>query len=294
MANIKTTLHYDTYNLHNPDEKRAYEALMARLNEAGMRPQRMECWARASNEPGAMEFRECLRALDGREVELEIKHLFDNQWNTAPIKGLSDNGLRVFDWQDASFPDVRHVRQVQWLEQTEEMKVLREGRVACGYCGHQHDAPEGGFCDRCLDSPYLKEDGLHLLRLRKIANTSRREPLSDWEVATLLPLYRKAQLHGNARRAAKMTNDALEKIERKRAKSIADAEREADGMRWLLREIPGVYENAIYYGHAETFGFGWRSKLDKQGASDLHNALASFPYRYRIECSDGSRLEGGQ
>src|SRR5690606_1683636 len=81
MKTIKTTLHYESFNLNRPDERAAYEARCARLNEAGMKDKYMKCLSLPSNVTGAMEYRTVLRGLDGREVELETKHLFNNQWN---------------------------------------------------------------------------------------------------------------------------------------------------------------------------------------------------------------------
>lgn len=294
MDNIKTILHREVFNLNNPQEMRDYDALNKRLLDAGMASKRMECWATPSNVRGAMEYRAALDALDGREVELETEHLFGNQWNTAPIKGLSDNGLRVFDWQDSAFPDVQYVRQVQWLEQTEEMERIRHETVACGYCGKQRSrahSPE--FCDQCLDSAYLKEADLHLLRMNPIAGNGKRPKLGPGETG-IVARYREAQLHGNTERNAKMITKARECIETKYAKAVDDAGRERYGSLWLLDNLPGVYENAIYYEHISSFGFGWRSKLDKQQADDLKKALTNFPCKWRIECSDGSRIEGGQ
>lgn len=294
---MKTILHYKTLNLRNPAEKAEYDALNQRLNDAGMGRMRMKVWAAPTHQKGAMEYREAVRSLSGKEVELETEHLFDNQWNTAPIEGLTENGLRVFDWQDASFPDVEHVRQVQWLEQTDEMREVRHNTLKCGYCGKQRaraNAPE--FCNQCMDSPYLTEDNLFLLRLQPVDSGlhTKRAPLSEEELARMLPRYRDAQLRGLSERAAAAREKRHERILSKHKAAIENADNERAGMLWLLEHMPGAFENAIYYDHIQTFGFGWREKMAPHTAKQLQDELVAggFPVQWKIECSDGEKLSG--
>ena len=84
------------------------------------------------------EFAEMLRKLEGQWLEVETKHLFSDQFNTAPIPGVSDQGLRLM------------VQDIDAIEGD-----VRDGVIKCNWCGgydHDHD----GACDGCGKSEYLE------------------------------------------------------------------------------------------------------------------------------------------
>ena len=221
-------------------------------------------------------------------VALETGHLFDNQWNTADDAGDAETrGRRVFDWYEAMVPTatgVKYTGRGHWLEITDEMRAILRDTVGCGYCGHQMPAAGApAFCPRCLDSAYLKPEDLRLLRMRPIDapfNEPRPE-LSEEERATLLPLYRSAQLHGSTERGkarrAKQRQDIVERA----AKRIESATDERDGMLWLLDHGANV-ENVIYYSHTGRFSFGWRKPVDATLYGELCELLTEFPFDYDI------------
>jgi hypothetical protein len=64
-----------------------------------------------------------LEAVEGQEIEIETKFLFLNQFNTAPIPGVSDNGLRLMATsleslriEDGTFEDVKAQIRAFYLE----------------------------------------------------------------------------------------------------------------------------------------------------------------------------------
>lgn len=291
---IKTILHCQMFHLREPGGMAAYDALTVQLAAAGMTHQRMEVLGTPSYVKGAMEHRDALRKLDGKEVELQVDWLTDNQWNTPPIEGISESGLRVFDWQDSHLPGVEHVRTVQWLEQTEEMRKVRREYLKCGYCGAMYYLPDQTFCNHCLDSEYLKPGELFLLRLVPAGESSRdsRPPLTEAEQAGLLPRYRDAQLHGSSERGKARIAKLRADVATKYAAAVRHAEVERDGMTWLLDHLPGMTGNAIYYKHTGRWGFGWRTKLDEALLGELLDAITEFPFPYDIDCADGRRLSG--
>lgn len=279
---MKTILHIKTYHLRNEGDAREYRELNDKLSGMGL--ERME-FGRVSGGDG---FKCDLFKLDGKEVELETEFLFDNQWNTAPVEGLSETGFRVFDWSDSHIWGVDKVRTVQWLEQTDEMRAIRADRHKCGYCANmvpKAEVPADGFCNKCLDSEYLKRDDLHLLRMLPVSSKDRRQPLSEAEEAALVPVYIGAQVHGNTergiKRAAKRRQEALDKHK----KAVENAEVELNGTMWLLDNLPQA--DPIYYTHTGRWGFGWRNPLDKGVASQLREILDRkvnpFPFAYDIK-----------
>jgi len=80
-----------------------------------------------------------LKAIQGQWVEIETDHLFADQFNTVPIPGVSENGMRLM------------VEDVEEIEDD-----ARIGVIKCSYCfgyDHNHD----GFCDNplCGSPDYL-------------------------------------------------------------------------------------------------------------------------------------------
>ena len=238
------------------------------------------------------------------EIEIETQFIFGNQWNTTEASG----NRRVFDWYEAAVYNggiKSDVRWGHWLEITPEMAELRRVTLTCGYCGKhygpQHDPkPDDDFCVACLDSPYLKETELHLLRLLPVAETikdvfhyDRRERavLTEEEKAVLLPRYVTRQTVGTDSRAVKRRDGQKAKvIEEYKSKSEA-LKAEHDGMLWLWDQGLDL-ENVIYYDHTKTFSFGWRKPVGKAVESKLLEIISEFPFAYEIKCEDGRKLEG--
>lgn len=279
---MKTTIHTYRYYLGDTEDAKAYAALCAKLQASGLRMLHMSGGDK-----------HCGGDLDGKEITLETEHLFDNQWNTGPIDGMSDTGLRVFDWyEDANFQQPK-VKAGHYLDITPEMSEARRNRYACGYCGHQEPAQKGlVFCDRCLDSPYLKESEIYLTRMQSVSLGHRaRPPLTRRESARLVPAYRKAQIHGTTVRGIARAKKQREDIESKFARETANAKAEHDGMLWLLDHGVKI-DNVIFYDHTGRFCFGWQSPVSPEVRSQLLDVISEFPFPYDIKCDDGKKLSG--
>lgn len=79
-----------------------------------------------------------LQAVEGQWLEVETEHLFRDQFNTKPIPGVSENGLRLM------------VEDIDAIEDD-----VRQGVVKCNWCyGYDHD--HDGKCDKCGKSEYLE------------------------------------------------------------------------------------------------------------------------------------------
>lgn len=233
--------------------------------------------------------------LDGREIELELAHVFDNQWHTAPVEGITESGLRIFDWQQDIWHNV-HIKSGHYVEQTDEMREVRRNTMTCGYCGKQEPAAKGyAFCPHCLDSPYLEESQLYLTRMVCARDSSKRDvrkPLTAAESADLVPRYRDAQINGSAERGRKRIEKARKDIEAEYAQTCAHATEKRDAARWIIANAPGMLENWIYYTHTGKHCFGWRKPLDAGTRDALLEKISEFPFAYEIKCDDGRKLEG--
>jgi len=284
---LTTIAHAYAYDLTKPADAATYAALCEQLKG----------WPHQMHSLG--DHHKVGVSIDGQTIELETAHLFENQWNTAPIAGVSEKGLRVFDWaEEALFnrgQELTHLKYGYWLEQTPAMREIRRNTVACGYCGKQEPAVKGSvFCGQCLDSPYLKAAELHLLRMMPIDQNGvrhSRPELSDAERAHLLPLYTAAQIHGTTERGkariAKQRRDLLADRDHK----VQSAKTKYDGMIWLLDHGLSI-ENVIYYDHTDRFSFGWRQPVDAEIVSAILDVISEFGYQYEIKCADGRKLEG--
>ncbi len=285
METIKTTLHAYEFNLHDPDQRAAYKDLCNKLRERGMR-----CTEFVSTD-GHTHHRNHIKPLDGCEITLELRHVFDNQWNTAPTE-TSDKGLRVFDWTQSYLPHNEKYKAGHYLDVTAEMQAIRDNTNACGYCGYQTRAQRGDvFCPQCLDSEYLKASDLHLTRMQAVSAGHKRAALSEAEREHLLPLYRQAQIHGTTERGKRRAADRRRRVIEKHAKTTENAENERDGFLWLLDNGINV-DNVIYYDHIGQFCFGWRKPVDDELRSELLNIISEFRWPYEIRCANGDKLQG--
>ena len=217
------------------------------------------------------------------EVTLETDNLFDNQWNSA-------EGFRLFNKAKYTYANPKY-KCGYWLEQTPEMVAILTGTAKCGYCGHKAPVGEKDFCDKCLGSPHLSEQDLHLLRMRPIEEPGLREtvkserkryrkhaPLTEQERENLLPRYVEAQTKAKSNHAQKVISDALKKCERK----VKLANMEYDGtVRIAEAGIP--LDNLIFYEHTETFCFGWRNGLSDEVKEVLKEKLKDFPYKIELK-----------
>lgn len=259
---MKTTLHTYTIDIKSKGGYEEWNTLCCRLAATNGRPMRVLADPERDRlEPG--------------EVELELEHLFSNQWNTATN--------RVFDWYEGVYPNAS-LKHGHYLDITDEMREIRRNTNVCGYCGHQEAAAKGlVFCDRCLDSPYLKEPDLFLTRMMSVETwPADRAPLTEAELAHLMSEYVRRQTTGadsrNAQKLAKHRRD----IEKKFEKAVGDATAERDGMLWLMDRGFDI-DNVIYYTHTQRFGFGWRSPVSDAVASKLLEVVSEFPFAYEIK-----------
>lgn len=281
---LKTIIHNFYFDLRQPDELAEWKALQSNLIASGVR-----CM---ESHGGGSHYN---RTVGTREVELETSHLFDNQWNTAPILGVAEKGLRVFDWAldyQSHIGAPKHVKRGHWLEQTAEMREIRRNTCACGYCGKQRPAAAGDvFCMQCIDSEYLKETDLHLTRMLPVENSfsAKRAALSAAERDYLLPLYRDAQMHGSTERGkARKAKQRLD-IAETYARSTKVAKTKHDGLLWLLDNGFNI-DNVIYYDHTDKFSFGWRKPLGEFEVKSILERISEFPFNYEIKCDNGRTL----
>lgn len=248
-----------------------------------------------SNDPCGTEFRKAIKTLDGEEVELETEHIFNNQWNTAPIPGISESGLRLMDWKQDLWSNA-HIMTGYYLVQTDEMREIRRNTMTCGYCGKQEPAAKGCvFCPHCLDNENLKESDLPLLRMVCARDSfgAKRAPLTAAESAHLLPLYREAQLNGTSERGKAHVAKARRDIEKEFVRSTANAKEQRDAAAWVLDNVPGLHGNWLFYTHTGRHCFGWRTPLGAEVLSGLLDKISEFPFAYEIKCADGRTLSGG-
>ncbi len=275
---MKTILHAYHYNIANTTDRDAYEALCDRMREQGTQVFR-------ALSPDSYY----LPKLAG-DIELETKHLFSDQWNTPTH--------RVFDWAENIVPN-KDIRQGHYLDQTEEMRAIRDNTATCGYCGHQEPVGQNQFCPKCIGSEYLKPTELHLLRMLPVSAGSfpTRAPLSAEESRKLTPRYELAQgLGKRARDTAQLSKrrqriaNLVREAEKKGTALVRNAEVEADAFTWLMDHHYRDIDNVIYYPHTQKFGFGWRTPLTDAEVSALLDIITEFPYLYEIKAADGRKL----
>lgn len=282
---MKTTIHYYCLSTSTPEGKAAYAAMVHEI-EANA-PEARGHWMKCLGGNHYLNHEK-----DTEEVEIETACIFENQWNTTEA--------RVFDWyEEAIFNGYGHenktTKRGHWLEITPEMATARRDTHKCGYCGahygpYHKPIPEGGFCLACLDSPYLKENELHLLRLLPLVGHQKRAELTTEERAALMPQYVSRQTTGNGSRAKAKRDKQRARVLDKFEAEMANALTERDGMLWSWERGYDL-ENILFYSHTQRFGFGWRSPLSAAIVSKLLDDITEFPFQYTITCDDGRKLE---
>ena len=85
----------------------------------------------ASDFQYSSEWWRTLQKVAGKTLVVETEFLFRNQFNTAPIEGVSENGLRIME---------------EWVEEVIDDK--REYKMRCNYCGKTSNV--GLSCSGCF------------------------------------------------------------------------------------------------------------------------------------------------
>lgn len=268
---LTTRLHRYHFNLTNEAGQEAWKQLESELKAKGLK--RFHAWG--GTPPTWTDKQEATE-----QVEIEVSCIFDNQWNTTKE--------RVFDWFQYYEINGPKCARGHWLEITTEMQEAREKTVKCGYCGkhygiHHEPAPVDGFCQACLDSPYLKESDLYLLRLVPVSDKRNyNQKLTQAESESLLPRYVSRQTTGADSRSKKRRDDQRARVIEKAQEETENATTERDGMLWLWDKGLDL-DNVIFYGHTRKFSFGWRSPLAESVASKLLDVLTEFPFEYELK-----------
>lgn len=274
---MKTKLHHYSF----PSAKHpGYIAMVREIESNGPegRGRQMHCFG--SGEFNA-ELNDKQNAGTIEEVELDPSCLFENQWNETDASG----NRRLFDWY-LEYLSNSSQKRGHWLEITAEMTAARSETKKCGYCGKHygpyHEPAPGEFCTACLDSAYLKEGELHLLRLLPLVGLQDRGKLTSSERAALLPLYVERQTTGADSRAKQRRDKQRADVVKEYASDSANIKAEHDGKLWLWEKGFDL-ENVIYYNHTGKFCFGWRSPLSDSVVSKLLDVISEFPFPYEIK-----------
>lgn len=83
------------------------------------------------------EWVKMLEAVQGKWIEVETNYLFQDQFNTVPIPGVSELGMRIM------------------MESVEEIEDdVRIGLMKCGWCGKH---TKNDKCDKCGKAEYLEK-----------------------------------------------------------------------------------------------------------------------------------------
>lgn len=258
---MTTKIHYYRFDIKNPTEKEEYNALRQFLIA-----QNLECFDAINHSVTN------IKPLNGQDIELDTEYLFNNQWNTKPI-GDSKTGLRVFDWTEVIYPN-RNMKEGSYLEQTEEMRKIREETFKCGYCGAQYHLPTQIFCEMCLGGEHLKRVQLHMLTLNPISGPREdQQPTEE-----LIQMYEQVQLVARKQRAENRIKSKLEDLN----KSIENAKLELDAFTRII-DAGLDFDNWIYYAHTKEFCFGWRDPSTPEERAEITAKLINFPYKYTFK-----------
>ena len=220
---IKAELVYYRIDVSRPEGRKAYTELCETLKEIPFETWRIQ--GRFPNETTNFNLRKFIDSLKekldihlswedsqvfNREIHLKTDYLFEDQWNT--VVGFRLHNKTLFDWP------ALHIKEGYYIRQNPEMIAVLQGTAKCGYCDHQAPVGEKDFCDNCISSPYLEVSNLRLLRMEPIETPERRtgkplktprgaSPLSEDELAVIMPRYVEAQTKLREQQEAKLRAD---------------------------------------------------------------------------------------
>jgi len=274
---IKTKIKYYKFDISDKEQNKKYLALCEAIKAIGLKKDTHHHinFSYKSNK----EFMNKIKTMEEKGfVEIETKFIFSNQWNTSE----ESFNLRIWDWSENVFED-NYIKEGYFLEDVKELSELRQNTFICGYCGkyytrEQKEKEDISFCYKCLDSEYLTEDNLCLLRLKRINDKTTRGDLNDCDKEVLLKSYYEKQKIGRTNRLNKNIEDKKKKLK----ENLKNANEEYKGFMWLIENNLN-FTNVIYYSHTKTFSFGWRDKLSFKEEQNLKKVLKNFPYEYELK-----------
>lgn len=100
---------------------------------------------RRRNPQFSLEWMKTLEAIQDTWINVELKYLFKNQYNTVPIEGVSDKGLRIHD-DDVAEIDYQD-DTIKWLHEG-----MRSGVLKCHSLKLEHISSKPP-CQDMKDSP---------------------------------------------------------------------------------------------------------------------------------------------
>lgn len=292
MTNLVTQIHYFYFNIDKPDQAAAYQELCDNMKAQGI--ECFETWGGGSHYDSDLGNG---GGVVSHPVTIETKHMFGEQWNTAPI-GKDEKGRRVHNWamnyHSRSMGTNERIKMGHYLTVTPEMTRLVTEILKCGYCGHQH--VDGEFCPDCIGSEYLTEDTLHLTRLKPVKFNGKREPLTDDERTERMKLFTVAQTEGEATRMGQRLAKYRAKLKTEKDARINNAKTEFEAFTWLMDNglAKIAMDNCIFYQHTGRFCFGWKGNgLSNTVKNAILEKISEFPFEYDIKTADGKTYSSG-
>lgn len=93
------------------------------------------------------EFKKIRKELSNKDITLETKYLFNNQWNI-------EEGYRIFDWEEIIAPN-KNIKIGSYIIPTQEMIEVRKAMTRCHYCGEMQLREGVKECRKCGKKEYL-------------------------------------------------------------------------------------------------------------------------------------------
>lgn len=217
----------------------------------------------------SQEYGDKIKALDGKTVEIDTKHLFANQFNTVC-------GLRMHPSYQWVFFN-KKIISCYVVTLPKEYKTLLNNTLQCGYCGKQYHTNDlnhnDNYCNSCLGSEYLKTDQLYMLKLQAISDkTNRTEPTEPTEqFKAIKKVHKVLQKDFRLKKQAKRFASDLEKNKTERIDII----KQNEVFTILLKNYIDI-ENCIFYSHKKVFSFGWRSSLSMLQSETISAKIESI------------------
>jgi hypothetical protein len=157
MKTIKVKIKKYHLDITSEPETKEYKELTEKLNKADLQFFNVLSFQKGNDIPEGWH-------------EIDTDFLFSNQYNTK-------SGFRIFEWYEIIHEN-KNIKEGYYISKgMDKLREAQKSQGICGYCGARYnlnEQPKQTWCDKCLDSEFLTENDLCLLRILPVYPEPRR------------------------------------------------------------------------------------------------------------------------
>jgi hypothetical protein len=244
MKTIKVKIKKYHLDITSEPETKEYKELTEKLNKADLQFFNVLSFQKGNDIPEGWH-------------EIDTDFLFSNQYNTK-------SGFRIFEWYEIIHEN-KNIKEGYYISKgMDKLREAQKSQGICGYCGARYnlnEQPKQTWCDKCLDSEFLTENDLCLLRILPVYPEPRRITLVPDNIKEL---WKEKKKIGDKKRSEIKIAKRIESLK----KEIEEKKYELEITKKFIERGVDI-DNMIYYSHINRFCWGWKDKISKTEADQI-------------------------